>query len=104
MKIRTGVISAALVAAMMSPLAYADQQKHEQKFCNALEEFSVALSKYDGLGTSATVGEVRSAADRVSTDAAKVEKAAKKIKSSTAMGYGRGRSAAQGDAFARRRA
>ena len=81
------MISAGLVAAMMNPLAYADKQKPEQKFCNALEEFTVDLSKLDQIGTTSTVGELRAAADRVSKDADNVEKSAGKIKSPAAKQF-----------------
>ena len=88
MKIRTGVMTAALAATtMFSSLAFADQAKHEKKFCNAIEKFSVSLSKFDALDKSATVGELRNAADRVSNDASKVVSEAKGIKSDSAKQF-----------------
>ena len=87
MRIGASVISAGLVAAMMSPIAHADKETPELKFCHAMERFTVDVSKLEGITSSSTIGELKSAAQRVSDDADQVEKRASKMNSQAAKQF-----------------
>ncbi|HTR52171.1 MAG TPA: hypothetical protein VMJ10_15765 [Kofleriaceae bacterium] len=68
---------------MTVSVARADDTKKNVEFCQALSDFHADMKTLDNIGAQSTIGELRSAVDRSSDDARKVEKAATKIKSPT---------------------
>jgi hypothetical protein len=85
----TRAVLIAFACAVAIPVAHADtkEQQHEQKFCTALAQFHSDLASLEGIGPNSTLAELRAASDRVSNDADKVQKSAKKIKGETSKQF-----------------
>ncbi len=88
MKTRAVLIAIGMSAATMtSAVAHAQQSKHEEAFCAALTRFRADVTALQSVGPSATMGELRTASDRVATDADEVQREAHKMKSPTAKQF-----------------
>jgi hypothetical protein len=78
---------AGFLIAMTGASARADQKKHEEKFCSALNDFHKDLKNMQSLGQDATLQQLQDASNLVSNDADKLIKEGGKIKSPTAKQF-----------------
>jgi len=78
---------ASLATVMTVSVARADDTKKQAEFCQALSDFHGDVKAVDNIGPQSTLGELRSAVEKTGNDARKVERAAMKIKTSTATAF-----------------
>ena len=81
------LLFASLATVMTVSAARADDAKNKADFCAALSDFHADMKTLENIGPQSTIGELRSAIDRSSDDAHKVEKSAAKIKSPTSTAF-----------------
>ncbi len=74
---KTPIVILATVLGLTSVgIAGAQQTKDQAKFCSSLTAFHADVATFNALGSNATVGMVKSTADRIRNDAENVKKAA----------------------------